>query len=258
MAQIFVNIAYQRMNPDGFTFLSQQNLHPEFYFCGDSIDRIERETITGLKSLVEANGFSSTLHAPFYDLNIGARDRSIRIASFERLIWALETAAMLGSRIVVVHPAYSAGPGEIDIDSWLKRAGGLLQKLVEHAASLNLKIAFENIYDSKPDYLFKLLSVVDSANTGICLDVGHFNIFSPLPMKAWLDMLGPRILECHLHDNDRSADQHRAIGDGNLDYTPLLEWYSWLPAAGRPVLTLEQPDKSHVLKSIERIQSWGI
>ena len=258
MARIFVNIAYQRMTPDGFKFLSDRQLHPEFYFCGDSIDTIERQNITELRGLVESSSFSSTLHAPFYDLNIGARDRSIRIASLERLIWAVETAAMLNSKVVVVHPGYGVGPGEIEISPWLTRAGGLLKKLLEHAAERNIKIAFENIFDSRPDYLVKLLEHLDAPHAGICFDVGHFNLFSPLSMQAWLDALGNRILEFHLHDNDRSADQHSAIGDGNIDYQPLIAWYNARPAEDRPVLTLEQKDRAHVVKSVARLQSWGI
>ena len=77
-------------------------------------------------------------------------------------------------------------------------------------------------------------------------------------MQAWLTALGPKIFEFHLHDNDKSADQHRAIGDGNLDYQPLINWHNTLPEGNSPVLTLEQPDRSHVLKSITKIQNWGI
>lgn len=256
MPQIFVNIAYQRMTADGFKFLIDQGLFPEFYFCGDTIDSIERQTINDIKSLIETQSFASTLHAPFYDLNIGARDRSIRIASFERLIWAIETATMLGSKIVVVHPGY--GSGDTDIDAWLSRAGAIIKKLIEYAAERNIRLAFENIYDNRPDYLVKLLQFADSPYAGICFDVGHFNIFSQLPMQAWLDALGQRIFECHLHDNDKSSDQHRAIGDGSIDYQPLINWYNSFTAESAPVLTLEQPDRSHVLKSISRIQSWGI
>ncbi|GAB1352756.1 MAG TPA: sugar phosphate isomerase/epimerase family protein [Candidatus Rifleibacterium sp.] len=258
MPQIFVNIAYQRMTADGFKFLADQKLFPEFYFCADTIDTIERKTIEDLRGLAESQNFRSTLHAPFYDLNVGARDRSIRMASFERLIWAVETASILGSGVVVVHPGYGVGPGEIDIEIWLGRAGGFLKKLVEYAGERNIKIAFENIFDSRPDYLVRLLDFVNAPNAGICFDVGHFNIFSKLPMQAWLTALGPKIFEFHLHDNDKSADQHRAIGDGNLDYQPLINWHNTLPEGNSPVLTLEQPDRSHVLKSITKIQNWGI
>ncbi|HNX77261.1 MAG TPA: sugar phosphate isomerase/epimerase family protein [Candidatus Rifleibacterium sp.] len=258
MAQIFVNIAYQRMSADGFKFLAERQLFPEFYFCGDSIDSIERETITALRDQIAGSNFSSTLHAPFYDLNIGARDRSIRIASFERLVWAVETAAMLGAGVVVVHPGYGVGPGEVAIEPWLQRAGAFLKKLVEHAAGFGIKIAFENIFDSRPDQLLKLLQFVDSPFAGICFDVGHHHLFSALPMQNWLAALGPHIFEFHLHDNDRSADQHSAIGEGSVDYQPLIDWYANQPAATRPVLTLEQKDRNHVIKSVACIQNWGI
>lgn len=258
MPQINLNIAYQNMTDEGFDFVTCQGLQPEFYFCGDSVDVIERVDIERLKAIAKAGNFSSTLHAPFFDLNIGARDRSIRVVSFERLIWALETAALLGSSLVVVHPGYGPWVLNHNIDQWLKRAATMLHKLVEHAAGLNIKIAFENIYDSEPDDLLKLLHEVNSEHAGICFDVGHYNVFSRVPMQEWFDKLGSRILEVHLHDNDGSADQHLAIGDGKIDYLPLRNWLKSLSSVTMPVLTLELPHKTHVVKSVNNIKSWEL
>jgi len=183
MTKLHVNLAYQNMTEEGFEFLKCQNLHPEFYFCGDSVDKIERVDLQRLMDVVEKNSFESTLHAPFFDLNIGARDSRIRIVSFERLIWGLEAAAMLNSKIVVVHPGYGPWVLNHNFEPWLKRATPLLHKLCEHAASLGLKIAFENIYDSSPDDLLELLSTVNVPHAGICFDVGHFNVFSKIPVN---------------------------------------------------------------------------
>ncbi len=255
MKTIHVNIAYQNMTDKGFDFLSGQGLHPEFYFCGDSIDRLEKPDIEKFKKLSLAKGFKGTLHAPFFDLNIGARDRSIRIVSFERLIWALETASMLDCSIVVIHPGYGPWVLNHKIDPWLKRAAPMLIKLVEHAQTLKLKLAFENIYDHDPYDLKKLLELVDSPNAGICFDLGHFNVFSKKPMQEWLDCLGEHIFECHLHDNDKSADQHLPLGDGNLDYETIR---AWLTGRGdnMPAVTLELKNREHVMQSVETLKSW--
>lgn len=258
MLPLHLNIAYQNMTQDAFDFIAGLNLQLEFYFSGDSVDVIELVDIQRLKKIVTANNFSSTLHAPFFDLNIGARDSGIRQVSFERLIWALETAARLGSDLVVIHPGYGPWVLQHNFLPWLKRAEKLLQKLATHAASLNLKIAFENIHDSTPDDLLSLLKAVDFPHVGICFDVGHYNVFSRLPMKLWFEALGEHIFECHLHDNDGSADQHLAIGDGKIDYLPLQDWLKSLPDHKKPVLTLELANKAQVIKSVNNLKSWQL
>ncbi|GAB4280994.1 MAG: hypothetical protein Kow0029_25890 [Candidatus Rifleibacteriota bacterium] len=72
MAQINVNIAFKRMSQDSFDFLSHQGLHPEFYFSGDDIDIIKKDLIATYRREVEERGYRPTVHAPFFDLNIGA------------------------------------------------------------------------------------------------------------------------------------------------------------------------------------------
>ncbi|MDN5278551.1 MAG: hypothetical protein PWR01_2516 [Clostridiales bacterium] len=256
MPRINVNIAYQRMSADSFDFLSHQDLHPEFYFSGTDVDRLEKDVILNFRNEVHERNYVSTLHAPFFDLNIGARDSQICRVSFERQIWALEVASILKSEIVVIHPGYGPWVLGHKFNAWLARAEKYLIRLVEHAASLNLKIAFENIFDATPEDLARLLELVDHDCAGICLDIGHFNVFNKQPLEKWLETLGDNILEIHLHDNDGSADQHLAIGDGNIDYKPLMEWYNSRPGEGRPVLTLELPHRTHVIKSVNILKSW--
>jgi len=91
---------------------------------------------------------------------------------------------------------------------------------------------------------------------GICFDTGHFNLFSQSAMKNWLEKLGNRLFECHLHDNLGSDDDHIAVGDGTLKYGPLIAWLNACDSAKRPRLTLEMEQKTHVIKSVIRVKSW--
>jgi sugar phosphate isomerase/epimerase len=256
MPQININIAYQRLSADSFEFLDCQNLHPEFYFAGHDIDKLEKEEIGSFKDEVEQRNFVPTLHAPFFDLNVGARDSLICKVSLERLIWALEVARLLNAKTVVVHPGY--GPWILGhrFAAWLKRAKRYLDILVNHAAALDIKIAFENIYDAGPEDLKMLIDQFDNNRVGICLDIGHYNVFKKEPLPNWLNVLGPHIFEVHLHDNDGSADQHLALGDGNINYSELKQWYNSISVETRPVLTLELPHRTHVVKSVNTLKSW--
>ncbi len=256
MPRINVNIAYQRMSSDSFDFLSHQDLQPEFYFSGDEVDVIEKDLIVSFREEVIERKFLPTVHAPFFDLNVGARDSQVCRVSFERLFWAVETANLLKADLVVVHPGY--GPWILGhrFDAWISRAEKYLNKLCEHAASYGIKIAFENIYDSAPEDLLQLIERVGFNNAGICLDIGHFNVFSRRPLKDWLDILGCRILELHLHDNDGSADQHLAMGDGKIEYGDLFAWFKSLSSEQKPVLTLELPHRTHVIKSVNILRNF--
>lgn len=254
MTLLNVNIAYQRMDVDTFNFLSCQDVHPEFYFSGDAIDTITESTLSSFENEVKTRNFKPTLHAPFFNLNLGARDRRIRKVSYDRLDWAINIAARFDAEQVVIHPGY--GPWVLGnrMNNWLNKAEHKLVRLMDKANQLGIKLAFENIYDEDPNDLLKFFDRFQFDNIGICFDVGHFNVFSKLPMDKWLDKIGDKIFEFHLHDNDGTADQHIAIGDGKIDYSPLREWLSFRNHL--PRLTLELPHKTHVVKSINQVQAW--
>ena len=254
MSGIHVNLAYRNMTQEGFDFLHHQNLHPEFYFSGDAIDNMTEEKMKFFQNQVIEKNFTSTIHAPFFDLSLGARDKRIRKVSYERLSWALEAAAKLNATQVVIHPGYGPWVLGHKLEIWLKRSETKLNRLVKRATKLGLKLAFENIYDDSPRDLLTFLEAFPQENVGICFDVGHFNVFSKVPMEKWLNKIGDRIFECHLHDNDGTADQHISIGDGNINYQPLIEWLK--SKEKRPKLVLELPHKTHVIKSVNILKNW--
>ncbi len=254
MTLINVNMAYQRMTPDNFDFLSHQDLHPEFYFSGDAIDSITEDVIYDFRKEVTKRKFSPTFHAPFFNLNLGARDRKIRRVTMERLVWALEAAHITGATQVVIHPGFGPWTHGHRLVPWLKRAEMKMNRLISHAGHLGLKLAFENIYDESPNDLLTFLERFDFPHVGICFDIGHFNVFSKVPLEKWLEALGHKILECHIHDNDGTGDQHIAIGDGNIIYDPMINWLKTLEK--KPRLVLELPHKTHVIKSVNKMREW--
>lgn len=246
------------MNGEAFELLASYDLFPELYFSSHSIDNITENFLVRLSELLVSHNFSSSLHAPFVDQDIGSPDDALRERSLNRLLRTLDVASRLGSQRIVVHPGYGDVASEADYIQWLQRATEPLKQMTKQAAELGLRIAFENIYDSSPDRLYQLLQTLAASNAGICFDTGHYNLFSQLPMQDWLEKLGDKILVCHIHDNDKSGDQHLAIGDGCLDYTPLISWYNQLAPATKPVMTLEALNRKDVITSITRINTWGI
>ncbi len=253
-SDIFVNISHSHMTTEDLDFLQIQGLHPELYFSANHIDALTPPQLQQLVESMRTRNFRPIFHGPFYDLNPGAHDSRLRAVARERLTWALETAKAFGAPQVVLHPGH--GPWVLGraFPAWLERARETLGAVIGKAGELGLRVAFENIYDPDPNDLAEIARAFPADHVGFCFDVGHFNLFSQVSMKTWLDTLGGRLFECHLHDNFGSEDDHIAVGDGSIKFGPLITWLK--TQEKMPLLTLEMEQKTHVIKSVLRVRDW--
>lgn len=93
-----------------------------------------------------------------------------------------------------------------------------LQKIVDYAEQLNIKVAFENtkIFG----YLEYVFSHIKNSNAGICYDAGHCHCH--FNDKFSWDMFKNKIFAVHLHDNDKSDDLHLLPFDGTINWYQLV------------------------------------
>ena len=116
----------------------------------------------------------------------------------------------------------------------------------------NTNFAIENVFENRPDTLERLIKEMDSERFRYCFDTGHFNVFSKIPLREWLERVGHYIAEVHLHDNHGKEDEHLGLGEGNFDFDTL---FNFLRDSNRqPIFTLEAHSKEGVLKSIEYLK----
>ena len=87
----------------------------------------------------------------------------------------------------------------------------------------HLELLLENVLDASPEHIARVCDGVGDGRLRICLDVGHANAYSPVPVVEWIRMLGSRIAHVHLHNNDGSCDAHNALGDGSMNMPEVLE-----------------------------------
>ena len=112
------------------------------------------------------------------------------------------------------------------------------------AEALDVTICLENLQriGSHVDDLLGYFGKYPSKNLGACFDAGHANIMENgmnfptcsgrasfdelgVPVQWEHDVLGrllPYVVNCHLHDNDGTADQHRLPGLGTIDWGKLV------------------------------------
>lgn len=187
-----------------------------------------REHIKKVRSVAEFYGVTfEQSHAPFPSQR--EKDVIYNSKMFDLLSRSAEISAMLGVKMMVVHPVfYKRRPLEKNIDFFNK---------IERLASENgIRIAIENVWGadkrgnpvpnisgSRSDTLKALIDSLDCRYFTACVDVGHCGLVGEKPWEMIRNM-GDRIGCFHIHDNDNKSDLH------TLPYTAKLDWDAVLGA----------------------------
>ncbi|MCF0111252.1 MAG: sugar phosphate isomerase/epimerase [Erysipelotrichaceae bacterium] len=94
-----------------------------------------------------------------------------------------------------------------------------LQKIVDYAESLDVRVAFENT--KAKGYQEYVMEHIPNKNAGICFDAGHYH--THFKDEYDFSVFKNRIFAVHLHDNDQSGDQHKIPFDGTMDWAYVCE-----------------------------------
>lgn len=169
-------------------------------------------------------------HAPFYDFfDPAIRDREEK----DRLILrSIECAGRMGVKWIAIHAGTDRGSGAMRKSSLEKNLQYFLP-IVEYAASQNVGIAFENLWDlniaPKKRYtamvedLVELVDAFRSDTVGICFDVEHAVISGLDPVKE-LEVIGHRLKSTHISDCIDMAADHL------LPFSGITHWQSFMEA----------------------------
>jgi sugar phosphate isomerase/epimerase len=248
---IHVHIPYLELQAHLGT-VTALRINPELFFPAEALDVLIPEELQAHADHLAAHGLTTTIHAPFMDLNPGSLEPLLRQATMHRLRQVLDVAAILKPRAMVVHPGYDHWRYGSNQDDWLKYSIETWQPVVERAEQIGFILAVENIFEEEPSTLQALLESVDSPWFRHCFDVGHWNVFAKVGMEEWFARLGYFIAEVHVHDNLGKKDDHFPLGDGNIDF----DLYFRLMATYAPdaVYTIEAHDRSAVERALTRLR----
>ncbi len=143
---------------------------------------------------------------------------------------AMEVAAAVGVEIIVVHPMHN-GDYHVCKDLFHEQSMVFYRELIPHCERLGIKIALENMFQSRPQtriieadtcsspYEFAAwLDELSSVWVTGCLDIGHCGLVGEDVANA-IKVIGADRLGClHIHDNDFKSDFHTLPGTGSIDY----------------------------------------
>ena len=172
------------------------------------------------KVLEKIDGIShKVLHAPFNELFPCAIDHRARELAAERYRQAISLAKDYGATKVIVHGGYNPW---IYFPVWyvgesIKFWKAFLQE------DPGVEIVLENVLETEPQWLLDIVKGVEDPCLRLCLDVGHVNAYSKIPVMDWLKVWAPYLSHFHIHNNDGSWDTHSALDCGTIPMRELLK-----------------------------------
>jgi sugar phosphate isomerase/epimerase len=243
-----VHIPFDRIS-EYIDFIVKNNLDLEIYFSSAVLDKVTVNSINSVREML-SHSPSLSIHAPFMDLSPGAVDSKVREATINRFSHVFDISEILRPKVIVFHSGYEKWKYALNMDLWLEKSLMTWKPLNARAEAMGVKIAIENIFEDEPANLGMLMEAMASANFGVCFDTGHFNLFSKVPLEIWMSSLRPYILELHLHDNDRTSDQHLPVSQGTFDFKGFFR----LLGDRDCTYTLEAHSTESVLKSMKALK----
>jgi len=161
---------------------------------------------------------SRSIHAPYLGFYPGHPDPLVRAGALACFRQVYRASLALEAEDLVFHHNYD--PSACSPAEWLRNSVEFWKSFLEE--SPGRRVHLENVMDVTPDLLLRLIESVGSPLLDIALDVGHVNCYSGVPLSTWIGEAAGRIGYLHLHDNHGQEDEHLAIGEGGIDWPPVL------------------------------------
>ncbi len=246
--RVFISCPFDLLKERYLARLLKERISPEIGLNGTILDDYVLRDFLELSHVLEDEGLSCTLHAPFTDVCLGAVDIKVRQVAIDRIKAAVDLAVLFHAKALVFHTGWERKIYADAEEVWMDNFSSALEKCLLHAKRSGVSIMLENVFELDTKLHMEIFSRFPQDILGFCLDVGHVYAFSKTPLEKWLHDLGKRIKHMHLHDNHGEEDEHLAPGMGIVDFDRL---FSWLVEHGkRPLMTFEAHDENTVIPGL--------
>ena len=236
------NIYLSTIDPNAHTLAKEWDLGIEIAeFC--TAWNMDREFAAVDPQVREKLGYSDrfVLHAPFNELFPCAIDPKIRDMAAQRYKQAMEIARGYGIKKLVIHGGFQPF---MYYPVWYIEQSVLFWKEFVQSVPEDMMICLENVLETEPYMLKDIVTAVEDPRIRLCLDVGHVNAYSKIPVQTWMEDWAPYLSHYHVHNNDTSADTHRPLFEGSMDMKHLLREIQRLTPDASVTLELVESESS--------------
>ena len=252
---VFINAPYTMVEAN-LKRIVDLDVGIEIYADNNVLDGLHMGHVEEISSMLQDNGIACTVHAPYMDLSPGGFDRAIKAISRDRILKAVEMAHCLHARGIVCHPGFDKWRFDANpqlFQMWLENSVETWTEIIR-AAGDDMIVMLENIFEETPESLIGLFDCFRGKNFYFCFDSGHFNLFSTVPLEAWLMPLKDRIREMHLHDNHGKSDEHLPVGRGNFPFRELKAFLKH--TNGNLIYTTEVHGEPHAAEAVRSLREF--
>ncbi|MEE8133099.1 MAG: sugar phosphate isomerase/epimerase family protein [Nitrososphaerales archaeon] len=173
--------------------------------------------------LKDVNDVKFTVHGPF-DVASKISDPSddSRKLAVAKLKSSIDFAADIEALAFVQHPGNKTFSSDSDL--WQLNCQSLVE-IIDYGNSRGMKVGIENMTPDKafmsspPE--FEEFSKANNIDLNLVFDTGHANIAKKI--DEFVEKYSSKFLIIHATDNDGDKDLHLNIGEGNIDWTKLVQ-----------------------------------
>ena len=179
----------------------------------------------------EHNIICNQAHAPFPSYN--PADEKYNELIVPAIVRAMEAAAMLGAKIIIIHPVMFGDPAkfkQMNLEFY--------NNLLPYCKKFNIKIALENMWGwddankkvtpsvcSTAAEFCEYIDMLDKNWFVACLDIGHGEMqgSGAASSTEFIYALGhDRLKALHIHDNDKINDTHTMPFMGKINWDEVM------------------------------------
>ncbi len=254
-SRCFVNAPFTYLQEHLTDFIAE-GIQPEIGLEGDVLYNLSQDDFKAVARTLHENDLSCTLHAPFFELSVGALDKNIRKVSRAKLKKAFELIPIFKPASIVCHLGFEDNKHGYKVNDWFKYALEGWQELLQIAEDHATPMMLENTYELNPVWHKKMIQALDSPLARFCFDVGHVLAFAKNTWQDWMPELEPWLGQLHLHDNLGDRDIHLAVGKGIF---PFKNFFDYLKKEKLvPLVTIEPHQENGIRDSLQMLDTLGL
>jgi sugar phosphate isomerase/epimerase len=228
-------------------------INPEIGLDAESLDRFSADDFLQTAELLQSRNLSITFHGPFVDLSPGSPDPEIWNLTRKRYEQVLRLVPVFKPMTLVCHAGYEWKRYNYIRELWVEKSLEMWSWLSQRLADEGTMLTLENVYEHGPEDIEIIFESLAGKNVGFCFDIGHQSAFSRKSFEHWVKVLGPYIAQLHIHDNDTSRDQHKALGTASIDFPSFFKLLKSIRSTP-PVVTLEPHHEEDLIPSLEYLE----
>jgi len=198
-------------------------------------EELENSFFSELRSYAEGEGLCfNQAHAPFHSSFPNEEQTKNR---FHDIVRAMGRAALLGAKVIVVHPVQHLKYADEGVPERLFEMNmEFYTRLSPYCQEFGIQVAVENMWQyhpwpkithstcSTPEEMNRYVDDLNSPWITGCLDVGHASLVGQAPDEFILAMGAQRLGALHVHDVSKTEDSH------SLPYQGVIEWQKLMQA----------------------------